>query len=121
VDRWWLRSSVQLQTISLTLTGLGINPRRMRLRMSPTTGLSFDLIRKPSANPICSIKLCDGLTNWSMKWLSNFEMAIQFCSKEAFGLLCGRRKTEPLAIVALRAAALSRCVPEVMADLMPSR
>jgi hypothetical protein len=74
VDRWWLRSSVQLQTISLTLTGLGINPRRMRLRMSPTTGLSFDLIRKPSANPICGIKLCDGLTNWSMKWLSNFAL-----------------------------------------------
>jgi hypothetical protein len=58
----------------------------MRLRISPTTGLSFDLMRQPSAAPSAApnIRQRGELVN---------EMGIQFWIGDASPVLSGMRKT----------------------------
>jgi hypothetical protein len=57
----------------------------MRLRISPTSGLSFDLMRQPSAvqSAAANIRRSGELVN---------EMGIQFSLGDASALLCGTEK-----------------------------
>jgi hypothetical protein len=57
----------------------------MRLRISPITGLSFDLMRQPSAvqSATANIRRSGELVN---------EMGIQFFLGDASALLCGTQK-----------------------------
>jgi hypothetical protein len=54
----------------------------MRLRISPTTGLSFDLMRQPSAvqSAVPNIRRSGEVVN---------EMTIQFCLEDTSAFLCG--------------------------------
>jgi hypothetical protein len=59
----------------------------MRLRISPTTGLSFDLMRQPSAaqSAAPNIRQRSELVN---------KMGIQFCTRDASAILCQTWKTK---------------------------
>jgi hypothetical protein len=58
----------------------------MRLRISPTTGLSFDLMRQPSAvqSAAVNIRRSDAMVN---------EMGIQFCLSDTSAVLSKMQKT----------------------------
>ena len=49
--------------------------RVMRLRISPTTGFGFDLMRWPCGNENLPCRISGHDTHWSMKWVSNFFIA----------------------------------------------